>query len=306
MKPALLAFSFCLSAALHAAAPVGAPATPPAKAAAPAKAESAEFAALRAKAERGNSIAQYNLGLAYVQGRQVAADPVTAFIWLTLAAEGGSTGKALETVLNQMTPAQLEDGRRRLAALRLSNPFLRPATPVASAKSTGPAAAPAAAAAAAATAAAPAARPASSDEAKHLYDQLNVAGQEKRELTTEVAALQAQLKEAQAALAVQAAELAAARQEAAALKARLAPLENAPGTRVSTDAAAPSEPSPARPDPDATTSSRVHTIALGETLAAISRLYYGTADRWQDIFAANRDAFGEKRSMIAGRTLRIP
>src|SRR3954469_26006948 len=89
------------------------------------RAESAEIAALRAKAEHGNAIAQYNLGLAYAQGREVSADPIEAFVWLTLAAEGGSTGKALETVLNNVSEAQLGEGRRRLEAVRASNPFLR-------------------------------------------------------------------------------------------------------------------------------------------------------------------------------------
>ena len=90
------------------------------------KADAAELAALRAKAERGNAIAQYNLGLAYVDGRQTAADPIEAFVWLTLAAEGGSTGKALETVLNNLSPTELAEGRRRLEAMRARNSYLRP------------------------------------------------------------------------------------------------------------------------------------------------------------------------------------
>ena len=53
-------------------------------------------------------------------------------------------------------------------------------------------------------------------------------------------------------------------------------------------------------------SSRVHTIAVGETLSGISRQYYGTANRWSDILAANRDILRDERSLIAGRTLRIP
>src|SRR4051812_18603461 len=96
------------------AAPAAFSATPPEKPAAPivvgpapssikseiiAKVDAADLPALRAKAERGNAIAQYNLGLAYMQGRQTNADLVEAFVWLTLAADTGSTGKALETLV---------------------------------------------------------------------------------------------------------------------------------------------------------------------------------------------------------------
>jgi len=47
--------------------------------------ESNELASLRTKAEKGNGIAQYNLGLAYAEGRGVAADPQEDFVWLSLA-----------------------------------------------------------------------------------------------------------------------------------------------------------------------------------------------------------------------------
>ena len=58
-------------------------------------AEPPEIVSLRAKAEKGNAIAQYNLGLAYTEGQQVPVDYAEAFVWLTLASENGSTGKAL-------------------------------------------------------------------------------------------------------------------------------------------------------------------------------------------------------------------
>src|SRR5205807_7117594 len=89
-----------------------------------AAAAAAEIAALRAKAERGNAIAQYNLGLAYAQGSKVAADPIEAFVWLTLASESGSTGKALDTLLGTMNAPQIAEGRKRIDALRSSNPYL--------------------------------------------------------------------------------------------------------------------------------------------------------------------------------------
>jgi nucleoid-associated protein YgaU len=56
----------------------------------------------------------------------------------------------------------------------------------------------------------------------------------------------------------------------------------------------------------ATPAPRIHTVALGETLTGISRQYYGTPNRWTDIFAANRDVIRDERSLVAGRTLRIP
>jgi TPR repeat protein len=81
-------------------------------------AESDEINSLRIKAEHGNALAQYNLGLAYAQGRQVAADPAEAFAWLSLASESGATGKALDSLLGNITDAQLAEGRRRFTTYR--------------------------------------------------------------------------------------------------------------------------------------------------------------------------------------------
>ncbi len=81
-------------------------------------AEPAEVSALRAKAEKGNALAQYNLGLAYAQGQLVPADLPEAFVWLSLASENGATGKALDSVLGNISDAQLTEGRRRLGEFR--------------------------------------------------------------------------------------------------------------------------------------------------------------------------------------------
>ena len=81
-------------------------------------AEPEDIAALRLKAERGNALAQYNLGLAYAQGRLVPVDLSEAFVWLTLASESGATGKALDSVLGSITDKQLADGRSRLGTYR--------------------------------------------------------------------------------------------------------------------------------------------------------------------------------------------
>ncbi len=87
--------------------------------------DSNDIPSLRAKADRGNSVAQYNLGLAYAQQRQSPSDLVEAFVWLTIAKDNGSTGKALESILPQLSLAQVEEGRRRVQMLRTANPQLR-------------------------------------------------------------------------------------------------------------------------------------------------------------------------------------
>ena len=79
-------------------------------------------ATLRAKAEAGNRDAQYYLGLVYAEGRAVPKDPAEAYVWLNLAAENGSTGKALGVLVAEMTPDQLAAGRVRLEARRRTTP----------------------------------------------------------------------------------------------------------------------------------------------------------------------------------------
>lgn len=81
-------------------------------------AESDELTALRAKAERGNALAQYNLGLVYTQGRLAPVDLSEAFAWLSLASESGATGKALDSLLGKISDEQLAEGRRRLGTYR--------------------------------------------------------------------------------------------------------------------------------------------------------------------------------------------
>src|ERR1022692_1727443 len=77
-----------------------------------------ELAALRAKAESGKAIAQYNLGLAYADGRGVPADLAEAYVWLTLASDQGSTGKYIGVLASRMSAGELAEGKRRLGLLR--------------------------------------------------------------------------------------------------------------------------------------------------------------------------------------------
>ena len=297
-------FSFPLFAAAAVTLSAGAAEQPPAKSASGAppkseispKADVADLAALRAKAERGNAIAQYNLGLAYVQGRQTRPDPIEAFIWLTLAAEGGSTGKALETVLNTMSTDELTEGRRRLEILRANNPFLRPTASATTPKSPSPSAAPSTSTPAT-SASVPSGPPPVApvpEESKHLHEQLTAAGLEREQLATqlgnarteierlksqlrmraaqnaELAPLQPALKEATAALAAQSTELAARRVDAESLRIELnrtqAQLASARDTLAANEATATvaSEPGAAvEPAPPAGTATpAAHTPEL--------------------------------------------
>ncbi|WP_438480416.1 LysM peptidoglycan-binding domain-containing protein [Oleiharenicola lentus] len=99
---------------------------------------SSELASLRAKAEKGNGIAQYNLGLAYTRGDDLPADPIEAFVWLSLAQENGARGRALDGVLASLDAATLQTAQQRLAERRNTLGLTVPAT----AQNTAPALAP--------------------------------------------------------------------------------------------------------------------------------------------------------------------
>ncbi len=77
--------------------------------------DSSEIASLRVKAVKGNGIAQYNLGLAYAEGRGVAADPIEAFVWLSLARENGARGRALDNLVGTLDKTTYEAAQKRLA-----------------------------------------------------------------------------------------------------------------------------------------------------------------------------------------------
>jgi nucleoid-associated protein YgaU len=145
-------------------------------------------------------------------------------------------------------------------------------------------------------------------------DQLKAA-QEK--LTAEKSALEAQLAVAKDALplANQAAalreqlrqtqdQLAALSLENNELKTRLATSPVAPGTSNLTPVNVPTTLAPvavpAAPAP------RMHVVAAGDTLGKIARQYYGNANRWPDILAANKDVLKDEKSLFVGTKLRIP
>ncbi|HTO04387.1 MAG TPA: LysM peptidoglycan-binding domain-containing protein, partial [Opitutus sp.] len=52
--------------------------------------------------------------------------------------------------------------------------------------------------------------------------------------------------------------------------------------------------------------SRIHTVAKGETLTRISVRYYGTGDRWQEIYHANREDLRGQTTIRVGQLLLVP
>ena len=83
------------------------------------------------------------------------------------------------------------------------------------------------------------------------------------------------------------------------------PIPTRPSLPAATPAASANSQLPI-PNSPAPVTARTHTIAAGDTLAKISRQYYGTPDRWTDILAANRDILRDEKSLVIGRVIRIP
>lgn len=103
------------------------------------------------------------------------------------------------------------------------------------------------------------------------------------------------------------------RAENTALAARLAQAQGtldqiASAARLGTPAAAIAAggSAPTRPVVSAPAESRVHTVAEGDSLSRISMRYYGTANRWQEIYHANRDVLQNSSTLRIGMQLRIP
>ena len=51
---------------------------------------------------------------------------------------------------------------------------------------------------------------------------------------------------------------------------------------------------------------RVHTVAEGDSLSRISMRFYGTPNRWQEVYRANRDILQGSSALRVGQQLRIP
>ncbi|HXC02056.1 MAG TPA: LysM domain-containing protein [Opitutaceae bacterium] len=100
--------------------------------------------------------------------------------------------------------------------------------------------------------------------------------------------------------------------ENAELKTRLvldAPSPSTPTPPSYTPAPAPDAPAttstPATSSPDAT-GPRTYKVASGDTLAKISKQFYGSSTRWQQILDANRDKLHSDKSLRVGMELKIP
>ena len=51
---------------------------------------------------------------------------------------------------------------------------------------------------------------------------------------------------------------------------------------------------------------KTYTVQSGDTLSKISKRFYGTVNRWNDIYQANRDRLSSARSLRVGQELLIP
>ena len=51
---------------------------------------------------------------------------------------------------------------------------------------------------------------------------------------------------------------------------------------------------------------QTHTVVSGDNLSKIAKHYYGHANQWQAIFAANRDQLSDPDKIFPGQVLKIP
>ena len=61
-----------------------------------------------------------------------------------------------------------------------------------------------------------------------------------------------------------------------------------------------------RPATDARQAPRYHIVVEGDSLSRISLRYYGTANRWQEIYEANRDVLSRENVLRPGQRLQLP
>ena len=85
----------------------------------PVQAQTPEIDALRVRAEAGDVVAQYNLGVMYANGRGVPQDDAEAHMWTNLAASRmtgelrDSSVKNLDIIAAKMTAEQIGEAQRR-------------------------------------------------------------------------------------------------------------------------------------------------------------------------------------------------
>jgi len=83
--------------------------------------------------------------------------------------------------------------------------------------------------------------------------------------------------------------------------------QNRAGRRadVSSSPAPSAQPSAAQPAGHPA-SSKTYTVQTGDTLSKISQNVYGTTNRWQEIYDANRDQLKNPHDLKVGMTLKVP
>ena len=77
-------------------------------------------------AEQGEAMAQYNLGVAYAKGLGVPEDNVTAYAWVNIAAANGDAKakKNRGSIAKEMTPDQIAKGEAMAKEMITKNPKL--------------------------------------------------------------------------------------------------------------------------------------------------------------------------------------
>jgi nucleoid-associated protein YgaU len=60
------------------------------------------------------------------------------------------------------------------------------------------------------------------------------------------------------------------------------------------------------PQPASTETERTYTVVKGDSLSKIAQRFYGDANRWRQIYDANRDAIRDPDLIHPGQVLKIP
>ncbi|HEY1848696.1 MAG TPA: LysM domain-containing protein, partial [Opitutaceae bacterium] len=96
--------------------------------------------------------------------------------------------------------------------------------------------------------------------------------------------------------------------ENAQLRTRLALQSTGPGSNmpVPLRPGQPQAVAAAQPAPPPAPEARTYVVAEGDTLTKISRKFYGTSSRWEDILKANHDVMKDEKSLVVGSTIKIP
>ena len=82
------------------------------------------------------------------------------------------------------------------------------------------------------------------------------------------------------------------------------PMPQRPGSMAAGRTAAARLPRPrAAPAPAA---AKTYVVAEGDTLTKISRKFYGTSSRWEEILKANHEVLKDEKSLVVGSSLKIP